>query len=236
MTDHPALPESLDLLRLQLVAAAERQQALPRRYRPAMPVIRMPRSAVAAGLTLALAGSATAAVVAVTSTTGFDSAATPDAPAVAALDGVLGGLRATAGAVGRSPLTGEHGTVRGLTVSSAGISVDVSADDRDICLASRTTDAPTGESGCSPLPVPATAPPFQIGRDGTRTWLVSIVPDGTTGIAISGTDGSRATAVVQDNVAIAVLPRPVDVAALTFRTADGRTVTQRPGEEPQVGP
>ncbi|MGE4427682.1 MAG: hypothetical protein AB7G37_14625 [Solirubrobacteraceae bacterium] len=242
MSDRHALPELLDELRAQLVDAARREQEAERSRgrragKPRWPFGRRGgRPLLLVTIGLVTAGTATAAIVAVTSTSDLDRHATSTAPAVAAIDRVLDGLRSTAAAVGRSPLTGRHGTVRGLTVSRDGIHVDVSLDDRDLCLAYRTTDQPTGESACAPRPVPADRPPFLVGQDRERTWVTAIVPDGTTDIIATGTDGTRDTATVQRNVAIAVLPSPTDVRDLTWTTADGSTVVQRPGHDPQRTP
>lgn len=238
MTDHRQLPDALEQLRSQLTAAAAREQTKSRRWmrRPLWPTRTLSRIGVLVSVAIVVAGTATAAVVATRGTTDLDGAATPRAPAVANLDGVLAALRSTASAVNRSPLTGEHGTVRGLTVSHAGITVDVSADDQDICFAHRTSDRPTGESACSSLPVSTTGPPFQIGRNDGRTWLTAIVPDGTTDFAITGHDGSTADATVINNVAVAVLPRVVEIESLAWRTADGEVVTQKPGEAPVTAP
>ena len=241
--DREDLPELLEELRAQLVDAARREQQAGRGTRlrrsvrgrwPFGPRAGRPLLLVVLGLVTA--GTATAAIVAVSTTSDLDRRATTGAPAVAALDRVLGDLRSTAAAVGRSPLTGRHGTVRGLTVTRDGIHVDVSRDDHDLCLAYRTTQEPTGESACAPRPVPPDRPPFLIGQDDTRTWITAIVPDGTTDLVATGTDGTTDTATIQHNVAIAILPTRTDVRDLTWTTADGRTITQRPGEDPQTAP
>ena len=229
------LPE----LRTELVGAMDRG---PRRRRP--PSLALAGAAIvpAAIITAVLAwpaGStqtppadvaATATAVITTTTSGLNSNARPDTPAVSNISGVTGRVQHA------DPLSG--GTIKGLTVSRDGVHADIATNGSNVCSASRTGETPTGSAACGPLPIPADAIPFTIGNDDTRTWVVAIVPDGTTNVTATGTDGQRDIAQITDNVAIAIVPGgDGTIQQLSWRTPDGKTVTQqpgKPGEAPQV--
>ena len=93
----------------------------------------------------------------------------------------------------------------------------------------------TGSAACAPLPIPADRVPFEIGHDDTRTWVVAIVPDGTTNVTATGTDGQRDVAQITNNVAIAILRGGGGaIQQLSWTTPDGKTVTQQPGKAAHV--
>jgi hypothetical protein len=223
----PSLPPALDRVRAELVSAAARQQHGINAVRRRRHLTTRPLLLAAAGLLVA--GTATAAVVVTTSTSGLDSNSRPDTPAVSNISGVVGALQRAGGGVARAPLSG--GTIKGLTVTRDGIHADIATNGNDICFADRTGEAPTGAAACAPLPIPADQVPFAIGHDDARTWFVAIVPDGTTNVTATGTDGQRDIAPITNNVAIAILPGASgDIQQLSWTTPDGKTVTQQPGK------
>jgi len=224
-----SLPPALDRVRAELVSAAAREKhgkpaGRRRRRLTARPLL----LAVAA---LLVAGTATAAVVVTSTTSGLDRNARSDTPAASNISGVMNRLQRAGGGVARAPLS--SATIKGLTVTRDGVHVDIATNGTDICFAHRTGQAPTGAASCAPLPIPTEAVPFGIGNDDTRTWVVAIVPDGTTNVTATGTDGQRDTAQITNNVAIAILPDGGGIQQLSWTTPDGKNVTQHPGKDPQ---
>jgi hypothetical protein len=226
MPDTP-LPPALDRDRAELLSAATRARHDGRAVRRRRRLSPRPLLLVAAGLLVA--GTATAAIVVSTTTRKLDTNSRPDTPAVSNISGVVG----AGGRVARTPLSG--GTIKGLTVTRDGIHADVATNGINVCFADRAGETPTGSAGCGPLPIPTDAVPYQIGHDDTRTWVVAIVPDGTTDVTATGADGRRDIAQIANNVAIAILPGGSGgVPPVTGTTPHGQIVTEQPGKAPRV--
>ncbi len=227
------LPPPLERIRVQLHEAATHLQSTPPR-----PTWRSRSSRLVAKplpialIATAFVGTATAAVVVTTTTNSLDSRSRPDAPAVSSVLGILDRFGSDGGGQARRPLQGSQ--VRGLTTTRDGIQVDVATDGQQLCFSGHSAGV-TRLTGldCVALPIPADAIPFSSGIAGSRTYLMAIVPDGTSRVVVTSTSGEEIVAQIDDNIAVAVLPEG-GVAGLGWTTPDGRSFIQTPGEQARI--
>lgn len=237
--------DPFDRLRDELGRAAERKMSAPSPVDSPAPVRRRfplaGRPLVLAAVGLLAAGSATAAVVVTQSTRDLDAAATTDAPAaqtLRSLNDTLDALpdvapRAPEGSTGTTPApTTANGAIRGTTVTRGPVHVDIAVTAKRICLDPRTALAPRGAAGCATLPLSGDRLSLVRGNDPERGWLVAIAPDGVSDVRVETATGASEAAVIDRNIAIAIVPPGQRITRLSWTRADGTQATQQLGAEP----
>lgn len=234
-------------LRSQLKSAAERQ-ATKRRLGWAW--LRLPgRPLVVAVVGVAIAGTATAAVVTTSDTTGLESGATADsgaarrmAPVIArgaqarkALDAVrAGGAPPKTGTVLPTPVP-VAGT-KGITITRGPLTIDVAVGADEVCYSVKDTPEDADGTSCATKPFQRDQLPIQTGNVGGQAWILAIAPDGVTDVRATGDNGTTVEATTGDNVATVLIPGAQKIKTLTWTTADGTTVTKSAANGAHVRP
>jgi hypothetical protein len=219
-------PVSLDVL---MARAAEAE-------RPATPQRRWRHPIAIAATTLALAGTATAAVVvsATGPSTDIEQKATATNPAAARITALMNaGTSRDASAQERAaaPELGDAGPVKALTVNRAGFAIDVVTDSKKLCVSAHAASSvPTGNVNCTTLPLRYDMIPLYGTSDGPESHTrleVAVAPDGVRDFRVRTDAGRNVAAEFDDNIAALTYPGTESVVSWTWTTPDGQTVTQR---------
>jgi len=217
-------PDPFDRLRLELGKAAERLERPPALETSVRHRWRV-RLLISVAVGALVAGTATAAIITRSTTSGLSATARPNVAAAKNLGPLLSALQASRGALARQPLRND-GPIRGMTSRRQNVTVDVAVSVRRVCLAGRTTMRRPGSVTCSSLPIQIGHFPYQLGATRGYAWLAAVVPDGVSRLQVRGDNGGSDRAVIANNVAVAIIPGARRVVRLTFLGEDGRSATR----------
>lgn len=186
--------------------------------------------------TLALAGTATAAVVIGTTgpTSDIDRKATVGTPGAAQITALLAaGAPRTISAQERAaaPELGDAGPIKGISQNRDGFNFDIVADGGQLCITAHANQsAPNGSVSCTKLPIRFDMIPIHETSEGpeSRTRIeIAVAPDGVRDFRATLRSGRTLTSSFIDNVATITYPGTETVLQRGWTTPDGRTITKR---------
>lgn len=240
-------PDPYDHLRGQLRMAAQRQATAKR---PSWSWLRHPgRPLVVAVVGVAMAGTATAAVVTTSGTSDLDANATGDAGAAQRLAPVI-----ASGTEARKALNGvQAGTIdrgdtstaetpapaagtKGITITRGPLTIDVATSADQVCYSVKDTPEDASGTLCAAKPFQSDQLPIQTGNVDGQAWLMAVAPDGVTDIQATGDNGTSIPATTDDNIATVLIPGAKTVQTISWTKADGTKVTKSAAGGARVRP